>query len=566
MRLRLLLLVCAGGFLPLTSMAAPLPKDVADAAGPQVVLHVQSAEELIKRVKTTLQNFLPAETYKEAETGFDRQFDLKQIPFLDVKKPAGFYASFDPAILRGELSGTTIVALVPVTSEKETIDFLGKVGAPIKAEKEGLYVIEMPAPSPKGFIRFSEGYAYIGLGSSASVDPKGLLSAKDLFSDKETAAGLLKIRLDRIPEDLKLVAQAGLGFAAPLIGQYLGSESPMLKQSLRETFNLLARWTKTLSADGKELAIRADLNSKTAALDLELSIDGKLKSNYAESLREYKAPENRFASLVGKDSCAHVFMKAPLFAPELRKLFSRLADDTGARQAEAMRGKAPPEVLDFSEIFFKTLSKTATEGNMDLAATLNGPDKEGIYQGIAAIQCQDPKALEKPFIATFKIAPMEVQQVMKFNADKIGEVVVHHADFTDLFPESVKKVFGKTPKISFCVTEEGIFAAFGSDNLPALKTALAAKKGLAPILEMQVSPKKFESMVKNLGGETGRMELMLMNKETLPILRLDTEGGEKLKVKFTIGAILPGLSWSLRGVSSSKNFQPVPLPPKKTKE
>jgi hypothetical protein len=105
----------------------------------------------------------------------------------------------------------------------------------------------------------------------------------------------------------------------------------------------------------------------------------------------------------------------------------------------------------------------------------------------------------------------------------------------------LQKVFGKKGKLSVCFTEEGVFAALGSDNSAALKSALSAKKAKLPVFDMQVKPKQFTTLLKSLGLDSGigMLEMTIINQEAITVARTEVEGGEKLKIKFQSGVLLP---------------------------
>jgi hypothetical protein len=556
---------------PVATFSAPVPKDEPNS-GPQITIRVQSAEELAKRATDFLKAALPPELFKMlyAQVG---NLDVTQIPLIDPAKPAGFFASFHPAILQGDFKGTQIVFMVPVKGEKETIEFLEKDNVPVR-QKDGVYSFPLGSSLPFSFhTRFKNGYAYVGVGTEAAVEENTLIAPNVFFAEKEAAAVVLSVRFDRIPTEIKSLAGPILTAAPLKLNQGLPSDLKVIEKPLGEPFLLLGRWAKQLSDEGRELAIRADLNPKTVTLDLEIAVDGKPKSNLADAIAAYKPSENRFASLVTLDAAAYVVMKFPLFAEELRRGFAEMSKEIGksifyeeenGAPKEGGNG-GPKEGRELVETFFDALASTIKSGNMDLVATFNGPSKEGTYQAVGAIQFQNTKVVEKKFIAAMKIAPQRVQKIIKWEAEKIGDAVVHEIDFTEVLDDTTKKVFGKTPKLNFSFAEEGVFAAFGSDNLPALKSALSAKRGRQPALDTKIFPKKFEVLLNNLGisQNMGVMGMAFMRQETVTPLKIETEGGDKLKIKISTGIALPAMmgTWALptRPVPANKPAAPVPV-------
>jgi hypothetical protein len=169
-------------------MAAPTT-DAKDS-GPALTIQVKPINDLMKRVKDTAKNFLPQMMYDEFDKHVLTALDPKLLPGVDPKRPFGFYATLDASIVNMDFSKSHFVAMVPVSGEKDFLSLIEK--SPVKPTKkeDGLYSVSLPFVTV--FIRFTNDYAYISCSGTEPIEAKHLANPKEFFSEKETAAVLIR--------------------------------------------------------------------------------------------------------------------------------------------------------------------------------------------------------------------------------------------------------------------------------------------------------------------------------------------------------------------------------------
>jgi hypothetical protein len=558
MKARLPLLLCVAGLLAApAAFAAPVPTDK-NAGGPVISMQVKPIDTLLGTVKEALKNFMPEKMYKEFEKEALSKLDTNQIKGIDTTKPLGLYATLGPGLLEGDVSKSTIVGLIPVTSENDFVALLAKID--LKAEKkDGYYTIAIPNAPVEGTLRFFKGYAYIGIDPN-KLDPKTLIDPKEVISDKETSAIALRVRIDRLPKDVKEAALDFLAKAGEMINQ-IDVPGPG-KEIVQEFLKAGVGWLKMGLEEGKELALKLDIDPKAGTLVIETSLEAKSATALAKIFGNLKPTRNDFAGIIGADSAGHILIQTPLFVEDFQKLLDKLLD-WGIKEADGGLGDAPKEVKDLINEALKTLQRTVKSGTLDLAVSLRGPNKDDQYTAIGAISLKDTAALEKLAKAALKIAPPKDAAKFKVDSFKIGDVNVHEVLIGDDLPMPVQNIFGKS-SVMIALAPNAGFVAFGPDGKKLLTEALTTKLGPkpAPLIHAEVSGKRLLPLLKAAGapvdGEMKELFDKLGKLERISVFSLKVESGnDKLVIKTEIGAV-PIMAAMYFGVSARQDFRPVP--------
>ena len=567
MKLRQVKMLCAAAMLIAlatptspTAFAAPAPNEK-NGTGPVVSVQIKPIDDLLATVKQAAKNFLPDDLYKKFETEALSQLDLKQIKGIDTKKPMGLYATLGPGLLEGDFSKSSIVGLIPVTSEKEFLALIEKIE--LKAEKkDDYYQIMIPDAPVEVTLRFMKGYAYVGI-SPDKLDPKKLLDPKEVISDKETAAIVLRVRIDRLPDDLKNAAIQFLTSSLEEVkNKGLGSQEVLLLEFMKAG----VFWLKKGLEEGKEIGLKIDLDPKAGTLVVEASLEAKSSTSLAKAFSGVKPTQNEFANIVGSDSAGHLLIQTPLFFEDFQKLMEKLLD-WGIKEADAgLGGDTPKEVKDLALEALKALQRTVKSGTLDVAASLRGPDKNDQYTAIGAISLKDTAALEKAAKAAVKIAPPKDAAKFKLDSFKIGSVNVHEILVADDLPEPVQKIFGKS-NILIALAPNATFVTFGPQGKKLMEEALTAKVGPkpAPLVHAEVSGKRLLPLLKAAGapvdGELKPLFDKLGQFDKLAIYSLKIEGGkDKLTLRYEIGAAPIAAAIYFLGARANATFKAVEPP------
>jgi hypothetical protein len=249
--------------------------------------------------------------------------------------------------------------------------------------------------------------------------------------------------------------------------------------------------------------------------------------------------------VAGDDYAQRLFVSAPLFADEVRDAAVKLIE-YGHKEAvtEATRDNAPPAAVALIEAAFKSLKATVESGEMDLAAAIRGPNKDGFFTAVGTVHCKESANLEKAIRAAVKILPERERGYFKFDAGKVGDVAVHEIDLTSEAAEPAKKIFGDVQKAHFAFTKDALYATYGPDGLKLLMEAMAAKPGPAAAMDSSSDGKKMADLMKRLmppGNPNQARGIGLGFFETMSSsMRVTVEGGDRLKVRvgYNMGMML----------------------------
>jgi len=465
--------------------AAPRPGEKAD--GPAVIGQARSLNDLLAMTKTLVKNVAGDDLYKQFEEHALPNLDPRKLPGIDPKRPFGLYGTID-----AELAKCRAVLLVPVTSEKDFFDMLEQFDIPVNKGKEpGTFEFVIPPDVPFPIAgRIHKEYAYIALGGLDALDPKALLEPRDVINDKEKAAAFLALRLDRVPAETKKALVAALRDRTEQLPEAI--PDPELKAAFTSARNLALRWLKMLGDEGKEVAFRLDADTKTGDVSLEMALDGVPKSALAEAIAKRGPTRNAFASVAGDDFVQRLYVSAPLFADEAKEALTKLIEaGEKAFATKAGGGGAPPEVAALVDAIFKSLKATIVTGDMDLAAAIRGPNKDGFYTAVGAVHCKEGAPLEKAIRDAVKVLPGQSATYFKFDAHKVGGLSVHEIDLTAGAADVAKAVFGNGQKGYFAFGKDALYAAYGPDGLKLLKEAMDAKPGPAAVFDNTSDPMRW---------------------------------------------------------------------------
>ena len=393
------LLVAAG---PLS--AAPRPGDKAD--GPAVIGQAKSLNDLLEMTKTLVKNVAGDDLYKEFEKHALPQLDPKKLPGIDPKRPFGLYGTLD-----GDLAKCRAVLLVPVTGEKDFFDMLEQFDIPVNKGKDpGTFEFVTPPDVPFPVVgRIHKEYAYIALGGADVLDLKSILDPKDVINEKEKAVAFLALRLDRVSADTKKALVGMLRERTDQLPEAI--QEPELKAAFVAARNLALRWLKMLGDEAKEVAFRLEADTKTGDVALEMTLTGCPSRRWPTPSPARKPTTER----VRQPDRGRLRAAAVRVGPAVRRRGqggSHQADRVRAKLAGQAAGRGPGGDALVAAIF-KSLKATIACGDMDLAAAIRGPNKDGFYTAVGAVHCKEGAQLEKAIREAVKVAARPGARVLQ---------------------------------------------------------------------------------------------------------------------------------------------------------
>ena len=269
----------------------------------------------------------------------------------------------------------------------------------------------------------------------------------------------------------------------------------------------------------------------------------------SRSLRDNRAPTN-LPDWITPDTVAGVKLQLPLLCQGDSE---RRGDGSGGGSQTGCGKICAPDFKAAIEETFKGLIRTVKDGEFDLAISLRGPDKNGLYTVVGAVAFEDPASLEKELLALVKkeLPPM-YSELLKLDVAKVGKTSIHEAKIGGLLPDGVKKVFGEEASVAFAFAPNGIFIAIGPNAVNTMKVALEVKKAPSPVFEIAINPKRLGNFIQAIGLEVppdfGTLDSLA------PIFAIAIEGGNELRLRLSTN--LKGIEgvggFGLPGVGSAK--------------
>ncbi|MBL8863955.1 MAG: hypothetical protein JNK93_00180 [Planctomycetia bacterium] len=541
MRTRILLSAALLVGLALGASAAPAPV-IKSTGGPPVILQIAPGQKLLENVKKIV-GIVAGEGFSGLIDGqIQGKLGEKGFAGLDMTKPIVGYLYLPNKALKGPDDFKEIYGFVaiPVTGENEFKDFVSRLGPPddplnfkpIEGNK-GLYALETNGGDHDEIpvrARFHDGYLYVGFNAKDELlDAKNLIPAKNLIKPGETGLVLARIFTDRFPE--AIAQQQSEQFEEleqqiPNLGAWSGIAGNILK-----SYSALAKKSSAQLKDTEETGFRLAFDEKAAEIAIESYAMPKKGTDYAKELAAIKPTANRFASLISDTTAAGGLLQLPIATPELKDILGKLVE-------AGQKGKedAPEHMRPVIDELLKGLGRTIKGDSIDYALAVNGPNKEGKFTMVAAVNFDDASGLEKALKAAAKHAdaPEKFKDEVKFDVDEVEGLKVHRVIMKD-DAEPVKAIFGPSG-LSFVMGPKSIVVAMGPDWKDSLKAALAAKAGPSKVLDLVANPKRLGELITAGNEQAGGVAAQLLGSEDkrVTVLGLTYEGGEMLKSRFSI--------------------------------
>src|SRR5262249_29179263 len=156
-----------------------------------------------------------------------------------------------------KLVDSSAVLMLPVVDEKTFLGFLESLGLEVEKGKDGLNTVQLPNSPYPGVFRFAHGYLYATVKTNAdavaALDKTKLLPPASVFGTDKPGIASLTVNLDRVPDELKKMALAGIDQGLAKVED----KAPPGETSKQKEFRLallkeLALKARSLINDGKD--------------------------------------------------------------------------------------------------------------------------------------------------------------------------------------------------------------------------------------------------------------------------------------------------------------------------
>lgn len=525
------LLLSAGPLL-----AAPVPAP-AKYDPPTAVGQVASPQKVLDTIFGYVKAFSP-DSSDQFEKGLNDVLGEKGWAGLDLKKPVGLFTYVKP-----KLEDSYVVFAFPITKEKDALDLLERLGVGVEEEPKakGVYRLRLrrvlPEDSPTR-MRFHDGHAYVGINADADeLDPAKLLPIGNLVDEKEKALAAVTLFPGRAPTELKEMTDGWWSMAKAQLDQ-LDNRAP---RDMPRGFPAFAKacvgWVDTNTAalfkGAETVTVRITPDPKTTDAAVEVVVTPKAKSDLAADIAKLTPVPGRFHQLVTKDAVGGLTATLGANTPkEVRQTAGQFLADWIDLTTPGMSEEVQPLFAALGQAVKQMLA----DGKTDAGFALLGPDKKDTFTLIGAAAVGDPSALEKVVRKTVKDAPKEVQDLIKLDAEKVGELPVH----TLTVPEGVEwleKPFGKKAVVRLAFGKDAVYVAVGPDGLEQIKRATELKPADGKRFDILMNPAKVNKMIADLGGGGpggGWMDAIIGKEDGLRSWSgVEVAGGKELTIKYT---------------------------------
>jgi hypothetical protein len=517
--------------LGLAAFAAPVPLSAADApAPPTLIVRLQSIDNVIAGVKYLAGVAGRADEAKRLDAQLKQVFP-NGIQGIDSKRPLGLYASLDPNANLMESSG---VLLVPVKDEKSFLGVLQKFNLKPMKEDDGAYSITPDNANVTIYLRFAHDYVYVTALHRAAVDKDKLIPPAKIFSESSSELVSASFRLDHIPDSIRqlILSQSDARMSA-LEDEKRAGETTAQRQIRLETAKATAGYLMNAIKEGGELGIRLDVNRNTGELAAELSVTGKPSSPFDAHLKAMGSAESLFAGLLKPDSAVNAVLHMTM-PDNVRKALSSAVDE-GIRSSLEKEKDATRRAQ--AEKLLKVLSPSLKSGDFDVAISLRGPGESNHYTLLAALKLKDGSEIDTVVRDLTKDLPEDAKRLIKLDAESAGDVKIHRLDVQQTFDPEAKKAFGDNP-LYVALRSDALFVAAGEGGLSAVKEAIAARPGVAPPLEFDVSLSRLVPLMgkKGTSDPAAAARKVFADAKDKDKVHVKLEGGKALKLSVKMDA------------------------------
>lgn len=544
MPMRFILALCA-------LVAATIPA-LAEPPKPTVVVTVKPVSQLLIDYRDMLHHIGGQVQGDQLVKEFDN--DLKEVlgehgfEGVDINRPLAAYT-----IVREKFDETNVVLVLPITGEKEFLSLLERLKfktEPVK-DKKGLYKLIVAEPGillrNDSHVQFMDGgWAYVGINGDEVADEKTRVSLADLIENADPSLFSVKLFPGRFPEkllkgwleEMETTAKALKGFAVRGGGQ--NSSVRLLQTFFEEGPKLVRRYAETGLKDVAEVRIQFNWESTTGDAQIDLSVTPNGGTALAKEVAARVPTVNRFAGMVPANAAVGVVGQAPLFAKELREIIGVAFDAAGEEVATAAKSSGISDpFLPVTEEFTKGIVQTVKKGELDMALALIGPDKSAKFTIVGGVSFVDATEIEKKVRQAAK-AP-ELAKVIELDVAKVGGVSIHKVPGPRRGDEDIdrelNKLIGENAPAYMAFAKDAAFFSVGPEGLAAIKAAIEAKPGPAPVVELTGNMNRLQKVIALMVGnqEAGMFAKFIgTDDKTVRLLRVTVEGGQTLKVKTTV--------------------------------
>jgi hypothetical protein len=519
-------------------VAAPIP--VVKFEQPTMKFQASNPAKIVSFLELSMSNNGPQRIGGDDQGGpfnstVKKMLGEKQLALLAKGKPLG-----GALYLREKAEETSVVVVLPFTSEKDGVAFLETCDFRVEADKtNGGMSYLVPAgkdASEMLRIRFNDDIAYIGINIKPEAFAANKLIPYSALVDEKSKADLsMQLTPGSVPANHIEYVTGQLGKAKQYFTQLatnagLGAQGQFIADFGTGWMDWASRTSVALHSQAEVMTLTVNIDEKSLTNQWAMTVVPKAKSELAAVIGKHAKCEGRFHQLltekvvVGK-SVSITALGKELAKPTMGIIFLQL--DQGILQIPQ------PSVQNLVKLIRDQLSNQLATDKADFSVTVHEGSTKGEFAGLVALAVDDPANLEKTWKASVADWMKEESDRVKFDAEKIGEVNVHTITFKEV-PKTAEDILGKEVVIRVGFGAKAMFVAVGNDGKKWIETAAALKAKLAPSASIEYHNGRLKTFAAKLGmpvDQLGELDRMFGKADgKLPFYELDVVSGETLVV------------------------------------
>lgn len=503
-------------------LSAPAP-DAASTA-PAIVARLQPLDRIFEDAKFLAGKLGKPEAAKELEEKVLQTLGIENLSAsgIDIKKPIGAYVFVAP-----DWAESTAVAMLPVADEKAILKLAGQFQVKADRIEDGFYSLALPDWSLPLFVRFSGGYAYLAAMHKEALAVERLLPPARVFTGADSATLAISARPDLIPEPAWKSLSENL---VEQINEFAGDED---SDFAKATIRLCRKWLEMFQKEGREATLQLSYERATGELTFDLGLTPKSGTAMAVEVAAFQPNKSLFTKLIGS-------------AGAINYLFNCAVDGELARSAGKQFRDAGEDLFDFFELkiddekakeefrkVFIAIAPTIEAGAIDAAFTARGPGEKH-YTGLFGLKLKDGRTIEEQLKKAVAALPKEQRDMVRFEAEKIGDTTVHSFKSDD-DDEDFTKIFGNSV-MYFAFRDDAVVLGFGEQASKAVAESLSAlTPQAAPAFQLDVTGGKLKQFCDAFDDSVyGIVQRLLGTEDRVRIVAGSLEGGASIRVKMAI--------------------------------
>jgi hypothetical protein len=500
------------------------PQEDSQTKAPGFVIRLQSVDDLISNAKYLANLVGRGEEAKQIE-GIVKLKAGKGLEGIDTKRPIAIYGTFGPNGI--DSSG---VGLIPIADEKAFLELLETLNVKPDKDAQGLYTINLPVLPFPVYFRFANKHAYATIRDQDVLAEKKLLPPAAVFLPGDASVASVSIRLDTIPDTVRRLIIGQIDVELAKAKKQKGPEETGAQTAFKEEMlDHVARQLTALLKQGKEVALRLDLNQKGDDLVLELTVTGKEGSRLAADIADFSKAKSEVAGVIGSDSAMNGLLHAVLPAraqallwPVFDELFTKAMDMEKDKSKQELAGKA-----------FKALAPTLKAGELDVAFDLRGPSKDKHYTLVVGQKVKDGVAIDQIVRELVKAMPAADQSEVKLDADKVGSIAIHRGVVKKMNKEG-EQLFGKETAVYMAVRPDAVFITMGEEGLAVIKEVLAGTPQSTRLLGLEISMARLAPLAAEKQPNAVKAAQAAFTTPGHDKIGLTLEGGKELRLRLAV--------------------------------